>query len=146
MGASFSSNISFLREVEVDLVSYKYVQHGITSDKILIINTMIDSKQEQSCLISSTIHAEDELDIIDGIISNTDSFGRTMDSITVIVYGKNSSDIETYTKYKQLLDYGFDHVKIYTGGMFEWMLLQDIYGVDLFPTTSQELDILKFEP
>ena len=30
--------------------------------------------------------------------------------------------------------------------MFEWMLLQDIYGTDDFPTTINELDILKFKP
>ena len=30
--------------------------------------------------------------------------------------------------------------------MFEWLLLADIYGTDLFPTTKRELDILKFKP
>ena len=29
--------------------------------------------------------------------------------------------------------------------MFEWLLLQDIYGNELFPTTSKELDILKYK-
>ena len=28
--------------------------------------------------------------------------------------------------------------------MFEWLLLQDIYGYDNFPTTIKELDILKY--
>jgi hypothetical protein len=35
---------------------------------------------------------------------------------------------------------------MYTGGLFEWMLLQDIYGDAEFPTTSRELDVLKFRP
>jgi hypothetical protein len=35
---------------------------------------------------------------------------------------------------------------MYLGGMFEWMLLQDIYGKEDFPTTEEELDILKFKP
>jgi hypothetical protein len=35
-------------------------------------------------------------------------------------------------------------VFVYTGGLFEWLLLQDIYGKDEFPTTSDELDILKY--
>jgi hypothetical protein len=35
---------------------------------------------------------------------------------------------------------------MYLGGMFEWMLLQDIYGRDEFPTTSKVLDILKYKP
>ena len=30
--------------------------------------------------------------------------------------------------------------------MFEWMLLQDIYNANDFPTTKKELDILKFKP
>jgi hypothetical protein len=30
--------------------------------------------------------------------------------------------------------------------MFEWLLLQDIYGAASFPTTSKELDILKYKP
>ena len=31
-------------------------------------------------------------------------------------------------KYRQLVDLGFSNVYIYTGGLFEWLLLQDIYG------------------
>jgi len=37
-------------------------------------------------------------------------------------------------------------VHIYPGGIFEWLLLQDIYGDDMFKTTSKELDILKYKP
>jgi hypothetical protein len=32
------------------------------------------------------------------------------------------------------------------GGLFEWLMLQDIYGSDEFPTTKKELDILKYKP
>jgi hypothetical protein len=32
------------------------------------------------------------------------------------------------------------------GGLFEWLMLQDIYGKELFPTTKKELDLLKFKP
>ena len=52
---------------------------------------------------------------------------------------------KTYKKYEQLVGLGFTNVYIYVGGMFEWLLLQDIYGQDLFPTTSKELDILKYK-
>jgi hypothetical protein len=31
------------------------------------------------------------------------------------------------------------------GGIFEWLLLQDIYGKELFPTTKKEADLLKFK-
>ena len=30
--------------------------------------------------------------------------------------------------------------------MFEWLLMQDIYGNDDFKTTQEELDILKYKP
>jgi hypothetical protein len=30
------------------------------------------------------------------------------------------------------------------GGMFEWLLMQDVYGFDEFPTTTKICDILKF--
>ena len=29
--------------------------------------------------------------------------------------------------------------------MFEWLLLQEIYGDENFPTISRELDILKYK-
>jgi hypothetical protein len=50
------------------------------------------------------------------------------------------------TKYDQLVGLGFKSVYIYPGGLFEWLLLQDIYGFDEFPTTKRVLDILKYKP
>jgi hypothetical protein len=47
-------------------------------------------------------------------------------------------------KYKQLISFGFQEVYVYTGGLFEWVLLQDIYGIKEFPTTTVVLDILRF--
>jgi len=41
---------------------------------------------------------------------------------------------------------GFTNVYVYPGGIFEWLLLQDIYGENEFPTTKIEIDILKFKP
>ena len=67
-------------------------------------------------------------------------------NIHIIIYGKNSNDEKIYKKYQQLLTLGFYNVYIYMGGMFEWLLLQDIYGSAEFPTTSKELDILKYKP
>jgi len=37
-------------------------------------------------------------------------------------------------------------VYMYCGGMFEWLLLQDIYGANEFPTTARQMDILKYRP
>lgn len=127
-----------------DLVSYKYIQDIIEHRNSVLINTLDDSITTQACLILSSIHAIDEIDVIDKILSNTDSLGRTTETVEIVIYGKNSTDMTTWVKYNQLIDYGFERVKIYTGGIFEWMLLQDIYGDDLFPTTSPNRDILKF--
>ena len=64
----------------------------------------------------------------------------------IILYGKNSSDDTCDKKYKQLCDLGFSEVYIYVGGMFEWLLLQDIYSNKEFPTTSKINDILLYKP
>jgi len=64
----------------------------------------------------------------------------------IIVYGKNSNDITILHKYEQLIKLGFTNVHIYTGGIFEWMLLHEIYGKDLFKITNYEIDILRYRP
>ena len=107
--------------------------------KYIIINTM--DKNWQSCLIQNTIAIQEEEEIINGVLNDT--FPK---STTIIIYGTNSNDESIYSKYEQLVKLGIKNVFIYTGGMFEWLLLQDIYGRELFPTTSRELDILKYKP
>jgi hypothetical protein len=62
----------------------------------------------------------------------------------LVIYGKNANDPTVDKKVKQLLGLGFVHIYVYPGGLFEWLLLQDVYGSDEFPTTKQVLDILKF--
>jgi hypothetical protein len=64
----------------------------------------------------------------------------------IIVYGKNTSDATAETKYDQLAGLGFTNVYLYSGGLFEWLLLQDIYGDGEFPSTRKTLDILKYKP
>ena len=49
-------------------------------------------------------------------------------------------------KLKQLRSLGFYEVYCYQGGLFEWLLLQDVYGSQEFPTTKKELDLLKYKP
>lgn len=109
--------------------------------KYAIINTM--DKNWQSCLILNTVSIQNEEETINAILNN--KYASDND-ITVIVYGLNSNDESIYSRYEQLVKLGIKNVFIYTGGMFEWLLLQDIYGRDLFPTTSNELDILKYKP
>jgi hypothetical protein len=103
----------------------------------LIINTLVPS--EQKCLIVNTTLAEEEELIIN-------RYMKENKTIRIIIYGKNCNDESTQKKYQQLLTLGFYNIFIYTGGMFEWLLLQDIYGKDIFPTTKKELDLLKYKP
>jgi hypothetical protein len=102
----------------------------------LIINTM--SKTEQNCLIFNTTHADDEETVINNCL-------KSNRNVKIVVYGKNSNDETVQKKVQQLTTLGFNNIYVYSGGLFEWLLLQDIYSKELFPTTSKELDILKFK-
>ena len=118
-------------------INYEYMQTVIKNPEVyLIINTL--SSSEQKCLIINTTLAEEEEAIIN-------KFMKENKNIRIIVYGKNSNDDSVQKKYQQLLSLGFYNIYVYTGGMFEWLLMQDIYGKDLFPTTKKELDILKYK-
>ena len=99
----------------------------------VMINTLAITEQE--CLIPGTISVNDEEAFINRHLNK---------NISIIIYGKNANDDSIFKKYEQLLKLGFSSVFVYTGGIFEWLLLQDIYGKDEFPTTSDELDILKY--
>jgi hypothetical protein len=106
-------------------------------DLYLTINTL--APNEQQCLLPNTISIlEEELAI--------NQYLKTDKSIRIVVYGRNCNDDTAQAKCQQLSSLGFSHIFWYVGGLFEWMLLQDIYGKDLFPTTKHELDILKYKP
>ena len=109
--------------------------NGSSADNYMIINTLEDNMQK--CLIKNTIQIHEEEKIINSIIKKNRNKN-------IILYCRNCNDEKTYKKYEQLIKLGFTNVYIYVGGMFEWLLLQDIYGSELFPTTSKELDILKY--
>jgi hypothetical protein len=66
--------------------------------------------------------------------------------VKIIIYGRNSNDDNLLKKCQQLLSLGFINIYAYTGGLFEWLMLQDIYGYDEFPTTIKQLDFLKYKP
>ena len=103
----------------------------------LLINTL--AIYEQDCLIINSIHASQEEVVINKHL-------KLKSNVPIIIYGKNSNDDALYRKYQQLLQLGFSNVYLYLGGLFEWLLLQDVYGAIDFPTTTQQLDILKYKP
>lgn len=129
-----------LFKTKYNLASFEDIQFAIQNQNThVIINTMQSTNQQ--CLIKNTISYQTEENLVNEYINNYD-----FNSKTFIVYGENTNDERIETKYSQLTGLGFGNVYIYRGGMFEWLLLQDIYGPNEFPTTSKLLDILKYKP
>ena len=100
----------------------------------VMINTL--AVMEQECLIPGTVSVKDEEAFINRHLNK---------NISIIIYGKNANDDSIFKKYEQLVKLGFNSVFVYTGGIFEWLLLQDIYGEENFPTTQKENDLLKYK-
>jgi len=123
-------------------ISFEDVQFIIKSSyntDFIIINTLPIT--EQDCLIKNTISYNSEESLINDLITKYE-----FKKYKFIIYGKHSNDDSVEKKAKQLMNLGFLNVYVYVGGLFEWMLLQDIYGFDEFPTSKKVLDILKFKP
>ena len=114
------------------------IDHQKNNDsKIILINTM--PQNEQQCLIKKTIPSNQEEQVINNILYHNKS-------TPIYIYGKNTYDSSIVNKAKQLAELGFTNVYIYMGGLFEWLLLQEVYGSDNFQTKGQELDLLKYRP
>ena len=112
-------------------------------DMIYSINnnyTIITVIKNDDCLIKGTVNIYNEEKIINELWDNK------LLSNPIIIYGTNYSDENVIVKYKQLHDLGFTHLYIYPGGLFEWLLLQDIYTDKNIKTTKKELNLMKYKP
>ena len=116
---------------KITRIGFEELQQNLQQS--VLINTL--PIHEQDVLIRGTTTAQQEVSKVEFALQH---------KMPIIIYGKNARDASVYTKYEQLLTIGHTQVFIYPGGLFEWMLLQDIYGKDAFPTTSTCLDLLKF--
>jgi hypothetical protein len=126
----------------IQKINFEDIQSVIkNSDSYLLINTL--PSLEQNCLIINTIPCDQEEEIINRYIKNTTHIKQSV--IKIVIYGRNCNDDKIYQKYNQLITLGFYNVFIYIGGLFEWLLLQDIYGLELFPTTTPAKDMLKYK-
>lgn len=115
-----------------ETIHFKELQTLIGSD-ILLLNTL--PQQHQSYLIYGTLCASKETDQMNFYL-------KTNRSIEIILYGKDHLDRTMIEKYNQLKQLGFTRIRIYFGGLFEWALLQDIYGPSLFKTHGSVKDPL----
>ena len=117
-------------------INFESVQRAIASGNAYIINTLRVTNQQ--CLILKTLSIEEEVTILNNNISKNKE-------LPIIVYGENACDDTVDKKCQQLLGLGFKNIYVYPGGLFEWLILQDIYGDDEFPTTTKIIDILKYK-
>ena len=117
------------------LIGFEDMQKYSKSNDCIPINTLKDDMQH--CLILNTIHAKQEVSAVEKALKENKPF---------VIYGMNHYDASLLRKYQQLKNLGAVLIYVYGGGMFEWLLLQDIYGNELFTTSGKELDILKYKP
>ena len=103
---------------------------------IILINTM--STNRQYCLIKNTLKANIETEQINKLL-------KTNKSQEIVVYGIHHTDISVINKYNQLKKIGFKNVYIYFGGMYEWLLLQEVFGNNNFQTDGIIKDIVEYK-
>jgi hypothetical protein len=129
----------FFHKKGVPKVGFEDIQWAILHpNDFYLINTL--PVKDQNCLIHSTLAYDVEEKWVNELLSTYDQ-----KQCKIILYGRNAQDETVEKKYRQMTTLGIENVFIYPGGMFEWMLLQDIYGPDLFPTTCRNLDILYYK-
>lgn len=118
-------------------VGFEEVLQCIRGGQGWVINTLPFDRQ--GCLIRGTLTIEEEVVEINDLLEN----GELQKEI--ILYGLNHTDDTVWKKHDQLASMGFRNVCVYLGGMFEWLLLQDVYGKEQFPTTNTgTVDILSY--
>jgi len=115
-------------------ISYEDVQYA--QGRYVIISTLPTT--EQKLLIHHTTPCEEEIKCVELAISK---------KTPIVIYGKHTNDATVQKKYDQIKKLG-GNAYVYPGGLFEWLLLQDIYGNDHFKTTSYSppMDLIKYKP
>jgi len=128
----------WFQQEKIIKLGFEDVLYGIHhNNECILMNTM--PHDLQNCLIKNTLLINIEEQTINKLMD------QNKFQTKIILYGKNSTDNLCDKKYKQLCELGFSEVYIYAGGMFEWLLLQDIYSNNEFPTTTKINDILLYK-
>jgi hypothetical protein len=117
--------------------NFDILQNYITEKHdFILINTLLETNQD--CLIKYTTNAKKESEIINELLHKNKKK-------EIVIYGMNHKDITIIKKYSQLKKLGFTNIHIYFGGLFEWLLLKEVYGSINFPTDGETIDILKYK-
>jgi hypothetical protein len=116
-------------------INYEELQSKIKKNNtFILLNTL--SSDNQTYLIKGTLKAAYEIGIMNDYLKKNKT-------VEIIIYGKDHYDTTVINKYNQLKKFGFKNVSVYFGGLFEWALLQDIYGSSNFETDGQISDPLQ---
>jgi len=118
------------------LPSYKYYEVKDKMKDVIFINTM--SIERQYCLIKGTIKANVEEEFMNKLL-------KTNKNKEIIIYGIHHTDLTVIKKYNQLKKLGFKNVHIYFGGMYEWLLLQEVFGNINFEIDGSLKDIIDYK-
>jgi hypothetical protein len=123
-------------DIKITIEKIKY-----NPTEYILINTM--PYHFQNNLIHGTLNTSSEESVINRILDNYE-----MSRVKIVLYGLNSTDETVEKKAHQLQTLGFSEIYLYLGGMFEWGLLQELYGSSEFPTTGimKPVDIIKYRP
>jgi hypothetical protein len=109
----------------------------------LLINTM--DADSQDVTIKSTLECDKEETTVNNVLND-----YRVPDMPIVVYGKNCADMSVEKKREQLIGFGLKDVFIYYGGLFEWLLLNELYGDEEFPLQGNKcgnhVDILKYRP
>ncbi len=124
----------------INYANYCDIQNAVRSGKTVV---HIMDVSDETILIKGTLTAYQEVEKINLWISNG-AFDNE-----IYIYGYSNADFnKLLQRHKQLLGLGFHKVYIYFGGMFEWLLLRDVYGATEFPLDGlikgAMVDILKY--
>jgi rhodanese-related sulfurtransferase len=108
--------------------------------KHFLIHVM--EKEDEDLLIKGTLSINEEIEKMNSLLSLEKM------NVTIVIYGKNTDDVsKVIGRYRQLNDMGFSNVYVYLGGLFEWLLLQEIYGNDEIKTNNIcKKNILDYKP
>ena len=129
--------LSWFSAPSLERVTYEEVHAALRDSRVCIVSTL--PAHDQSCLIARTLAPQEEERRLNAHLKRGEA------RCPIVVYGRNAADGAPDKKCRQLQNLGFTSVRLYAGGLFEWVLLQDIYGAELFPTTSVCADPLLFK-
>jgi len=133
--------ISWFKKEKSKHIGFEDVKEALKKNYILL-NVLPNNMQ--TTLIKNTLAAESEEQTINTMIND-----YNVPDTPVLIYGTHSCDDKPQKKYDQLRGLGLGEIYIYNGGIFEWLLLNELYGDDEFPIdhiSSDRVDILKYRP